>query len=98
MNKPIIKLRDCNLLSIDYSSDNTQGCPTCGYGSKHCYDITFEFDTKPKICIGSDEDDNHRQYVDESEFMTLLLRNITDIFGMTYNDFCTFLSRHLHVC
>ena len=84
-------------MSIDYDSNTTGGCPTCGCGSVHCYNVNFQFDNKPRIFISADEDENNIKYVDEAELITLLLRNFMDIVNMTYDDFRTFLSRHFHV-
>ena len=79
--KPIIKLKDVNIIEISTDSFSYSGCETCDYGSSYIREIHFWFDDgTPELFIISQE---YSHICSEQDLILFFVNNLDALAEIT---------------
>lgn len=84
----LMKLKDGEILSVDYQSESYPGCPTCDYGSQYISDFDVKL-TNYRIRIKASQ--MYEFVISEGDLMKLFLQNAEEIHNMTQESFGAWL-------
>ncbi len=80
----MIKLKDCEILDIDYEKDYISGCPTCNAGS--VYTTYINFWTGDKI-VFFEAVREYEYLASLGDILVIILNNLDTMAEMTFEEF-----------